>query len=127
MGQTVSFLFFGLVALLLLILRSRRLTTQAASSAKCLQTKDQKMDKLKAFIYVDRSGQEVCMDELLPDTISLVHFTYILDLYKYHIRDAYQHVELERFVKIPMKLKSRDPPYLTLEEVIYMDRWIQYV
>ncbi|OTA61545.1 kinase-like protein [Hypoxylon sp. EC38] len=76
-------------------------------------------------IFVDKDKPPILLSDLQPHDISRENFQRCLKLYKYHVRDVYQEVEKMRFVDIPRRLKSRSPLYLTKEEVMQLDRWMQ--
>lgn len=78
-------------------------------------------------LYVEKNDQHVRMRKLLPNTISQKHFHKCLRLYDDFVRDVYHRVEAVRFKKIPKSWEERNPPSLTRDEVIDLDRWIQYV
>ncbi|KAI1775434.1 kinase-like protein [Hypoxylon cercidicola] len=65
------------------------------------------------------------MEGLWPDKLSTDMFNAHLERYPGYIRDVYQHAEKERFENIPAKLKNRHKPFITREELKYMDKWIQ--
>ncbi|KAI1206481.1 kinase-like protein [Annulohypoxylon truncatum] len=73
----------------------------------------------------DKKRQLYSMKNLLPNNITTEEFKAHLDRYPNYIRDVYQRAEKERFVSIPQRLEDRKKRFLTKEELIYLDQWIQ--
>ena len=64
---------------------------------------------------------------LRPRNITYHDFKLLLARYGYFVRDVDQHLERQRFEKIPNTLSHRKVPFLTRDEVMDLDRWAQYV
>ncbi|KAI8965435.1 kinase-like protein [Daldinia sp. FL1419] len=75
------------------------------------------------------NGQEEgngATDIFLRDDLNNEKFNYCLSKYSGYVRDVYQHAEKARFKTIPDRLKGLGKsPFITKQELIYMDQWIQ--
>ena len=97
-----------------------------SSSAGTLGPRKDPGDDMDLPIII-KDGQPVTLRQLQAGNISGSDFHFCLDLYRDHVRDVYQHLETQRFESIPEALMSRRPPYLTKDEVIDLEKWLQYV
>jgi hypothetical protein len=64
-------------------------------------------------------------DRLLPNKITSRKFKEQLELYPDHVRDVYQDVEVQRFIRLPEELMHREQPSLTKQEVLNLELWMQ--
>ncbi len=84
-------------------------------------------DPMDEPILINDSGMPVTLRQLQSGNISSRDFHSCLALYDHHVRDIYQDLEIQRFERIPEALRNQHPPFLTRDEVLDLDRWVQYV
>lgn len=73
-----------------------------------------------------RLRKELIMQKDLPEHITEDDFKNYLKSYPNYVREVYDRLETARF-KIGDKIPGRKPPHLTRDELIEMDKWMQYV
>lgn len=78
-------------------------------------------------IHTVDCDEPMYLEDLDGSRISNYNFERCLNLYNYHVPPWYRPIDVQRFETIPDEVKGRPSLFLYKQELLDLNRWIQYV
>ena len=78
-------------------------------------------------IYTVDCDEPMYLEDLEASKISNYNFERCLELYNDHVPPWYRSADVQRFEIIPRELEKRSSLFLGKQELLELNRWLQYV